>query len=52
MSEKTVWRSASMEGKWKDGKGDVRLAIVDFYGKIWLDWREGASHKTRMQTYT
>ena len=20
MSEKTVWRSASMEGKWKDGK--------------------------------
>ena len=38
MSEKTVWRSASMEGKWKDGKGDVRLAIVDFYGKIWLDW--------------
>jgi len=39
MSEKTVWRSASMEGKWKDGKGDVRLALVDFYGKVWLDWR-------------
>tara|TARA_R110002012_G_scaffold194939_2_gene363168 strand:- start:925 stop:1197 length:273 start_codon:yes stop_codon:yes gene_type:complete len=39
MSEKTVWRSASMEGKWKDGKGDVRLALVEFYGKVWLDWR-------------
>ena len=28
-----------MEGKWKDGKGDVALRIVEYYGNVWLDLR-------------
>lgn len=39
MSEESMWRTASMEGKWKDGKGDVRLAYIDYYGKSWIDLR-------------
>lgn len=47
MTEKTVWTSSSLEAKWKDGRGDVRLASVDFYGKQWIDLRilrEGKQH--------
>jgi hypothetical protein len=47
MTEKTVWSSSSLEAKWKDGRGDVRLASVDFYGKKWIDLRilrDGKQH--------
>ena len=52
MSEVQVWRTSSMEGKWKDGKGDVRLAYVDYYGKTWVDFRvmnvtDGKNQHTR-----
>ena len=52
MSEVSVWRTASMEGKWKDGKGDVRLAHINYYGKTWIDLRiikkrDGANQHTR-----
>jgi hypothetical protein len=52
MSEVTVWRTASMEGKWRDGKGDVRLAFIDYYGKSWIDLRivntsDGKNQHTR-----
>lgn len=52
MSEITMWRTASMEGKWKDGKGDVRLAHIDYYGKTWIDLRvinttDGKNQHTR-----
>ena len=39
MGETGVWRTSSMEGKWKDGKGDVALRIVEFANNIWLDLR-------------
>jgi hypothetical protein len=50
--EKVVWRSSSMEGKWKDGAGDVRLASLEFYGKRWIDLRiintrDGKNQHTR-----
>jgi len=47
MTEKTVWQSSSLEAKWKDGRGDVRLAHVSFYGKDWIDLRilrDGKQH--------
>tara|TARA_Y100000114_G_C11649496_1_gene273433 strand:+ start:299 stop:559 length:261 start_codon:yes stop_codon:yes gene_type:complete len=47
MTEKVVWTSSSLEAKWKDGRGDVRLASVDFYGKKWIDLRilrDGRQH--------
>jgi len=47
MTEEVVWQSSSLEAKWKDGKGDVRLASVDFYGKKWIDLRilrQGKQH--------
>ena len=47
MTENTVWQSSSLEAKWKDGRGDVRLALVDFYGKNWIDLRilrDGKQH--------
>ena len=47
MTEKTVWQSSSLEAKWKDGRGDVRLAQVSFYGKDWIDLRilrDGKQH--------
>jgi hypothetical protein len=47
MTENTVWQSSSLEAKWKDGRGDVRLASVDFFGKTWIDLRilrEGKQH--------
>ena len=47
MTENTVWTSSSLEAKWKDGRGDVRLASVDFYGKQWIDLRilrDGKQH--------
>jgi len=47
MTEKVVWTSSSLEAKWKDGRGDVRLASVDFYGKQWIDLRilrDGKQH--------
>jgi len=47
MTEEIVWQSSSLEAKWKDGKGDVRLASVDFYGKKWIDLRilrQGKQH--------
>jgi len=52
VSEITMWRTASMEGKWKDGKGDVRLAHIDYYGKTWIDLRvinttDGKNQHTR-----
>jgi len=52
MSEIVMWRTASMENKWKDGKGDVRLAYIDYYGKSWLDLRvmnttDGKNQHTR-----
>lgn len=50
--EVTVWRTASMEGKWKDGGGDVRLAYIDYYGRSWIDLRimntrDGKNQHTR-----
>ena len=39
MGETGIWRTSSMEGKWKDGKGDVALRLVEYYDKIWLDLR-------------
>ena len=48
MSE--IWRTASMEGKWKNGKGQVVLSTVDYYQRIWIDarlhnmHREGTTH--------
>ena len=39
MGETGVWRTSSMEGKWKDGKGDIALRIVEYYGNVWLDLR-------------
>jgi len=52
VTEVQVWRTSSMEGKWKDGKGDVRLAYVDYYGKTWVDFRvmnttDGKNQHTR-----
>jgi|TARA_R100001015_G_C4483383_1_gene63206 hypothetical protein len=52
MTETGVWRSSSMEGKWKDGKGDVALRIVEYYGNVWLDLRimnttDGKNQHTR-----
>ena len=47
MTENTVWQSSSLEAKWKDGRGDVRLAVVDFFGKTWIDLRilrDGKQH--------
>lgn len=47
MTEEVVWQSSSLEAKWKDGRGDVRLASVDFYGKKWIDLRilrDGKQH--------
>ena len=47
MTEKVVWQSSSLEAKWKDGRGDVRLAHVNFYGKDWIDLRilrDGKQH--------
>tara|TARA_R110000787_G_scaffold105733_1_gene213241 strand:+ start:299 stop:559 length:261 start_codon:yes stop_codon:yes gene_type:complete len=47
MTENTVWQSSSLEAKWKDGRGDVRLAVVDFFGKKWIDLRilrDGKQH--------
>lgn len=52
MGEEHIWRSVSMEGKWKDGKGDVAVRRVDFYGKTWVDFRimnvqDGKNQHTR-----
>jgi hypothetical protein len=47
--ERTLWRTSSMEGKWKDGKGDVRLAHIEYYGKHWLDLRILNVHEGRNQ---
>ena len=47
MTEKVVWQSSSLEAKWKDGRGSVRLAHVNFYGKDWIDLRilrDGKQH--------
>ena len=48
--ERTLWRTSSMEGKWKDGKGDVRLAHIEYYGKHWLDLRILNVHEGRTST--
>ena len=34
MGETGIWRTSSMEGKWKDGKGDIALRIVEYYGNV------------------
>ena len=47
--ERTLWRTSSMEGKWKDGKRDVRLAHIEYYGKHWLDLRILNVHEGRNQ---
>ena len=52
MGETGVWRTSSMEGKWKDGKGDIALRIVEYYGNVWLDLRimnvsDGKNQHTR-----
>ncbi len=47
--ERILWRTSSMEGKWKDGKGDVRLAHIEYYGKHWLDLRIINVHEGRNQ---
>ena len=47
--ERTLWRTSSMEGKWKDGKGYVRLAHIEYYGKHWLDLRILNVHEGRNQ---
>ena len=52
MGEEHIWRSPSLEGKWKDGKGDVAVRRVDYYDKTWLDFRimniqEGKNQHTR-----
>ena len=52
MGEEHIWRSVSMEGKWKDGKGDVAVRRVDYYGKTWVDLRimnveDGKNQHTR-----
>ena len=41
-----------MEGKWMDGKGDVTVRRVDYYDRIWVDFRimnmkEGKNQHTR-----
>ena len=52
MGEEQIWRSVSMEGKWKDGKGDIAVRRVDYYGNTWVDFRimnvqEGKNPHTR-----
>ena len=52
MGEEHIWRSVSMEGKWKVGKGDVAVRRVDYYGKTWVDLRimnvqDGKNQHTR-----
>tara|TARA_Y100001963_G_C6434921_1_gene288738 strand:- start:151 stop:423 length:273 start_codon:yes stop_codon:yes gene_type:complete len=52
MGEEQIWRSVSMEGKWKDGKGDIAVRRVDYYGNTWVDFRimnvqEGKNQHTR-----
>ena len=52
MGETNIWRSVSMEGKWKDGKGDVAVRGVDYYENVWVDFRimnvqDGKNQHTR-----
>ena len=48
MSE--IWRTPSLEGKWKDGKGHLVLSVVPYYHRVWVDMRlhnmerEGTTH--------
>ena len=50
---KEIWRTPSLEGKWKDGKGHVVLSVVPYYQRVWVDMRmhnmerEGTSHTSR-----
>ena len=39
MSDDVKWRSPSMEGKWKDGRGLIHLRSIQYYGKRWIDLR-------------
>tara|TARA_R110002020_G_scaffold216353_5_gene423966 strand:- start:1582 stop:1866 length:285 start_codon:yes stop_codon:yes gene_type:complete len=52
VGEEHIWRSVSMEGKWKDGKGDIAVRRVDYYDKVWVDFRimnvqDGKNQHTR-----
>lgn len=52
VSEKILWRTSSLEKKWADGKGDVRLAVVEYFDKTWIDLRiinvtDGKNQHTR-----
>ena len=50
---KEIWRTPSLEGNWKDGKGHVVLSTVPYYHRVWIDMRmhnmerEGTSHTSR-----
>ena len=39
MSKEIAWKSPSMEGKWKDGKGVIHMRHIEYYGKDWIDVR-------------
>ena len=43
MSE--IWRTVSMEGKRKDGKGHVVLTTVEYYNRMWIDMRIHNMHR-------
>ena len=39
MSDEIAWKSPSLEGKWKDGKGIIHMRNIEYYGKQWIDIR-------------
>ena len=39
MGQEVIWRSPSLEGKWKDGRGDIVVSRVDYFDMTWLDLR-------------
>jgi len=52
MSNETLWRTSSLEGKWMNGKGDVVARRIEYYQKTWLDLRinniqDGKNQPTR-----
>ena len=52
MGQEVIWRSPSLEGKWKDGRGDIVVSRVDYFDMTWLDLRivrieDGVNQHTR-----
>lgn len=39
MSDEIVWRSPSMEGKWRNGRGILHLRMLEYYNRRWIDFR-------------